>query len=62
MGMLMHYTWLKQQEALKAKAKAEDAVEEEIPFTDPPEEISQEEVKKPKAPAKKPVARRKTSK
>ena len=61
--MLLHNTWLKQQEALKAKAKgAEDAVAEEIPFTDPPEEIPQEEVKKPKAPEKKPAARRKTSK
>ena len=31
MGMLMHHTWLKQQEAMKAKT----AVEEEIPFNEP---------------------------
>lgn len=64
MGMLLHNTWLKQQEALKAKAKeAEAAVEEEIPFNDHPE-VPEEPKKesKPKAPAKKPAARRKTSK
>ena len=64
MGMLMHHTWLKQQEALKAKT----AVEEEIPFSEP---MTEKEIKaveaeaaesKPKAPARKPAARRKTSK
>ena len=69
MGMLMHHTWLKQQEAMKAKT----AVEEEIPFNEPvteveakataeAEEPKRETESKAKAPARKPAARRKTSK
>ena len=71
MGMLMHHTWLKQQETMKAKT----AVEEEIPFNEPlteeetkaveaeaEAEKPKAEAKKPKAPAKRPVRRSATKK
>ena len=60
MGMLMHHTWLKQQEAEKAKT----VVEEEIPFTEPeePAEKPVEPTVKKAATAKKAVSRRKSSK
>ena len=69
MGMLLHHTWLKQHEAMKAKTAVE-----EVPFNEPVTEQEEEataEAEAPKAtkrtetkkaPARKPAAKRKTSK
>jgi hypothetical protein len=50
MGMLMHHTWLNQQNAEEPKVKP--VKQEEIPFTEPAEEPEKSE------PARKPVNRR----